>query len=112
MVKNERNRYILFEIIKEEKLIIEPQIILNSIWKSIWRFFGMKEANKVGLWLIEYNEERGLGLIRCAHQTKELVITALALVNKISGKQIILSPIKTSGTIKTIKKFQISLEKK
>ena len=110
MVKNERNRYILFKIIKEENLNFEPQVLLNSIWKSIWRFFGMKEANKVGLWLIEFNEEKNLGLIRCAHQTKELIITALSLVNEISGKKIILSPIKTSGTIKTIKRFQSSLK--
>ena len=110
MVKNERSRYILFKIIKEKNLNCEPQVILNSIWKSIWRFFGMKEANKVGLWLIEFNEENGLGLIRCAHQTKELIITALSLVNEISGRKIILSPIKTSGTIKTIKKFQLSLK--
>ena len=108
MVKNERNRYILFKIIKEENLNFEHQVILNSIWKSIWRFFGMKEANKVGLWLIEYNEDKGLGIIRCAHHTKELIITSLSLVNEISGKRIILSPIKTSGTIKTIKKFQFS----
>ena len=110
MVKNERNRYILFKIVKEENLKFEPQAILGSIWKSIWRFFGMKEANKVGLWLIEFNEVKGLGLIRCAHQTKELIITALSLVNEISGKKIIISPIKTSGTIKTIKKFQLSLK--
>ena len=110
MVKNERSRYILFKIIKEEKINFEPPVILNSIWKSIWRFFGMKEANKVGLWLIDLNEDKGLGLIRCAHQTKELIITALSLVNEISGKKIILSPIKTSGTIKTIKKFESSLK--
>lgn len=110
MVKSERSRYILFKLIKEENVNFEPQVILNAIWKSIWRFFGMKEANKVGLWLIEYNNDKGFGLIRCAHQTKELIITAISLVNDISGNKIILSPIKTSGTIKTIKEFQKSLK--
>ena len=110
MVKSERNRYILFQIIKQNDLIIEPKDILNSIWKSIWKFFGMKEANKVGLWLINYDTENDLGLIRCSHYTKELIISALALVNKISGRKVIFSPIRTSGTIKSIKRFQSSLK--
>jgi ribonuclease P/MRP protein subunit POP5 len=110
MVKSERNRYILFQIIKENDLRIEPKEILNSMWKSIWKFFGMKEANKVGLWLIQYDPEIDLGLIRCSHYTKELIISALALVNNISGKRVILSPIRTSGTIRSIKKFHSSLK--
>jgi ribonuclease P/MRP protein subunit POP5 len=110
MVKTERNRYILFQIIKENDLRIDPKDILNSMWKSIWKFFGMKEANKVGLWLIEYDTENDLGLIRCSHYTKELIISALALIKKISGRKAIISPIKTSGTIKSMKKFQTSFK--
>jgi RNase P/RNase MRP subunit POP5 len=106
MVKSERNRYILFQIIKENNLRIEPKEIPNSIWKSIWKLFGMKEANKVGLWLIQYDNELDLGLIRCSHYTKELIISALALIKKMSGRRVIFSPIKTSGTIKSIKKIQ------
>ena len=70
----------------------------------------MKEANKVGLWLIQYDAENDIGLIRCSHYTKELIISALALVNNISGKKVILSPMKTSGTIRSIKMFQSSLK--
>jgi RNase P/RNase MRP subunit POP5 len=110
MVKSERNRYILFQIIKENDLRIEPKEILNSMWKSIWKFFGMKEANKVGLWLIQYDPEIDLGLIRCSHYTKELIISALALIKKISGRRVIFSPIKSSGTIKSIKEFQMSFK--
>ena len=106
MVRSERNRYILFRVVKEDNLSFEPRDLLNSIWKSIWKFFGMKEANKVGLWLIHYDTEKDLGLIRCSHHTKELIISALALTNKISGNSVIISPIRTSGTIKNIKEFQ------
>ena len=110
MVKSERNRYILFQVVKENDFSIEPKDLLYSIWKSIWKFFGMREANKVGLWLIQYDVENDLGLIRCSHYTKELIISALALVNNISGKRVILSPIRTSGTIRSIKKFHSSLK--
>ncbi|KKM07270.1 hypothetical protein LCGC14_1735590 [marine sediment metagenome] len=64
----------------------------------------MKEANKIGLWLSELNWEEGYGIIRCSHQTKEIIISALALVKDINGLKVVLSPIKTSGTINSIKK--------
>jgi ribonuclease P/MRP protein subunit POP5 len=104
MVKLERQRYILFKIIKEENVQFEKNDILKSIWKSIWRYFGMKEANKIGLWLLELETE--FGILRCSNHTKELIITVLTLIKEINGKRIILSPIKTSGTIKTIKKMK------
>jgi len=108
IIRNERNRYILFKIIHEGYLSLEHSDILKSIWKSIWRFFGMKEANKIGLWVIEIDLENEFGLIRCAHQTKEIIITALSLITEINGNKIILSPVKTSGTIKSIKNYIIS----
>lgn len=63
----------------------------------------MKEANKIGLWISQLNLEEGYGIIRCSHQTKEIIISALTLIKEINGNKVILSPIKTSGTIKTIK---------
>lgn len=55
---------------------------------------------------MEYNLEAGYGIIRSSHNTKEIIISALTLINEISNKNVILSPIKTSGTIKVIKKWQ------
>ena len=82
---------------------MDQREIVNSVWTSIWKYFGLKEASKVGLWLLDINFKDGFGIIRCSHQTKEIVMTALTLITEISGKKIILSPIKTSGTIRSIK---------
>ncbi|MFX1408749.1 MAG: Rpp14/Pop5 family protein [Promethearchaeota archaeon] len=101
-MKKERQRYILFKIIREQDIVFEQKEIINAIWHSIWRYFGMKEANKIGLWLIELNLEKGYGIIRCSHQTKYNIISALSLVSQISGKRVIFSPLKTSGTIKSM----------
>jgi len=73
------------------------------LWASIWKYFGLKEASKVGLWLLDVNFEDNFGIVRCSHQTKEIVMTALALINEISGNRVVLSPVKTSGTIRSIK---------
>ncbi|MFX1323940.1 MAG: Rpp14/Pop5 family protein [Promethearchaeota archaeon] len=102
--KKERQRYILFKIINEEDLVLNQNLILKSIWKSIWRYFGMKEANKIGLWLVELNLNKFYGIIRFSHETKEVIITALTMIQDIDGKRVILSPLKTSGTLKTLKK--------
>ena len=107
MVKLERQRYILFKIIGDNNIFCEKKDILNLIWRSIWRYFGMKEANKIGLWLLKLNLEEEIGIIRCSNKTKEVIISALTLIREINGKRIILSPIKTSGTIKGLKKIKI-----
>ena len=64
----------------------------------------MKEANKIGLWLIELNLDEDYGIIRCSHHTKETIMSALSLVKEINGTRVILSPLKTSGTIRSLKK--------
>ena len=89
-------------MISEHINLLNNQEILNSIWASLWKYFGLKEASKVGLWLVDINFLEGFGIIRCSHQTKEIVISALTLITEISGKKIVLSPIKTSGTIRSI----------
>ena len=70
---------------------------------SIWKYFGLKEASRVGLWLIEINFIDGFGVVQCSHWTKEIVMSALTLITEISGNIVVISPIKTSGTIRGIK---------
>ncbi len=101
-MKRERQRYILFKIIREPDIRFGQKEVINSIWQSIWRYFGMKIANKIGLWIINLNFEKEYGIIRCSHQTKYIIISALSLVQQINGKRVILSPLKTSGTIRSI----------
>lgn len=106
MVKKERQRYILFKIIRENVVSFEKKDLLNSIWNSIWRYFGMKEANKIGLWLLELDLEENYGILRCSHNTKDVIISSLSLIKEIAGKRVVLSPIKTSGTIKAIRRIK------
>jgi len=105
MVKRERHRYILFKIILDDKTEFSEQELLKAIWRSIWNLFGLKEANKMGMWLVKMDIEKKYGIIRCSHKTKEYLITALTLIKEISGNRVILSPIKTSGTIRGIKEM-------
>ena len=69
----------------------------------------MKAANKIGLWLVDYDLENDYGILRCSHKTKEEIITALTLIKQIDQERIIISPIKTAGTIKAIKKVKVEM---
>ncbi|MHA2007406.1 MAG: Rpp14/Pop5 family protein [Promethearchaeota archaeon] len=95
----------LFKILRESDLYLDQNLILKAIWQSIWRYFGMKEANKIGLWIVNLNLVEEYGIIRFSHETKEIIISALSLIQEINGKRVILSPLKTSGTIKSIQKY-------
>ena len=106
MVKKERHRYILFKLIKESDFVLSQRDILNSVWASIWKYFGLREASKVGLWLFDINFIEGFGIIRCSHRTKEVIISALTLITEISRNRVVISPIKTSGTIRNIRKIK------
>lgn len=92
---------------------MDSRDIINAVWTSIWKYFGLKEASRVGLWLLEINFLDGFGIVQCSHWTKEIVISALTLITEISGNNILISPIKTSGTIRGIKKvMELKLTKK
>ena len=108
-MRTERQRYILFKIMGEDVASLNKKEFLNSIWNSIWSYFGMKEANKIGLWLLELDLKENFGILRCSHSTKEVLISALSLIKEINGKRVIISPVKTSGTIKTIKSIKKSI---
>jgi RNase P/RNase MRP subunit POP5 len=65
----------------------------------------MKSANKIGLWLLDYDSQRNIGILRCSHRTKEKIITSLTLIKEINRERIIISPVKTAGSIKAIKRI-------
>ena len=112
MIKKERHRYLLFKIFYHDTLNFDEKSILKAIWKAIWRYFGLKEASKVGLWLLEFDNDNSCGIIRISHNTKEMIITALTLIREINGNRVIIVPIKTSGTIKVIKRILKEVNKK
>ena len=70
----------------------------------------MKAANKIGLWLVDFDLESNYGILRCSHRTKEEIITALTLIKQIDKERIIISPVKTAGSIKAIRKIAAEIK--
>ena len=111
-MKFEKQRYILFYYIIKKDLDINEHSITNLIWKSLFRYFGVKETSKIGLWLVDLDVEQQWGILRFAHTSKEMIITSLGMIRYLGDSQISIYPIKTSGTIKKIKKILSSLQMK
>jgi len=112
MVKLERHRYIVFEIITDRN-DIDEEIIKNTLWNQIFRLFGEYGTSQTGLWIIYYDLENKRGVIRTSLKFYENVRSALALITSMFVKQddktkrnnhnVIFHVLGVTGTIKTIK---------
>ena len=110
-MKYKRQRYLLFSFIAEKKVVINEKLIINLLWNSLSRYFGVNETSKTGLWLVDLNAKEGWGIIRFAHTSKENVITSIGMIRFVNNTRISLYPLKISGTIKKIKKILNGLPK-
>ena len=112
MVKLERHRYIVFEIISD-RLDITEDNIKNTLWNQIFRLYGEFGTSQTGLWIIYYDPENKRGVIRTSLTYYENVRAALAMITSIFEKQndktkrgvhdVIFHVLGVTGTIKTIK---------
>ena len=118
MVRLEKHRYIVFEIITDSDDITEEKINY-TLWNLIYRLYGEAGTSQTGLWMIYYDNEHKMGVIRASLNFYENIRAALALIRKIYDKydnrgqktseKVIFHVLGVSGTIKTIKEkyFQV-----
>lgn len=100
----EKKRYILFEVLSEEKLS-EKQIFeeITSKYKDLYGTVGLAQA---GLQLTFFNSQKNQGIIRVGHKFKDNLKSSFVLIKEINNKKVLIRSIKTSGTIKKLKRVQ------
>jgi RNase P/RNase MRP subunit POP5/RNase P/RNase MRP subunit p30 len=98
----ERQRYLLFEILKKEDVIISEKEFLSLFWKVFSEFFGTLNTSRSGVYLSKYNQDLSLGILRCSHKTVDLVRFAIALMSKFNDSKIIVHVMKVSGTMRNL----------
>lgn len=96
----ERKRYIAFEILSE--LEIDRQGLIKEIWSSAYSLFGDVGTSKLGLWLVKL--EGNVGIVRCHRDRTEEVRAVLAAIDCIHSNPVGVFVLRTSGTIKGIKR--------
>jgi len=98
LVKEERNRYLVFKIYSNSN--ISKEDLTKDIWRTLLTIYGEYGASKTNFWLIEYNENTRKGIIRCTHTTVNMMRTVLAFMTKIAETPVIIKTLGISGTIK------------
>ena len=103
----QRQRYLLFEyFLFDINTQLTEKEVIQAIWTSFTRLFGEYDAYKTGLWMINFDPTNRWGILRCNNITDKKLIASLAFIRNIKNKNVIFHTIKSSGTIKKIKKIQ------
>ena len=109
----ERKRYLVFEIIapqnEEEKgesccsncesYVVNERDLLRAIWEALYSLFGDIGVAACNIWLIDFDEKKGVGILRCSHRKVEEVRAALACI-KIGRRPLCIRVVRTTGTVK------------
>ena len=121
MVRLEKHRYIIFELITNRDDIDEKKLS-DTLWNQILRLFGETGTSQTGLWMIYYDKENKRGVIRTSLDYYENVRAALSVITKLYERQdfqakhknseLIFHVLGVSGTIKTIKEKFFFVPKK
>ena len=100
----EKKRYLAFEIISEEK--VEFGDVVNAFWHSLLNLIGEVGASRANIWFVadSWDAEKQRGLIRCDNKYVEYVRVALALIERIGDKRVIIYTLGVSGTMKAAKR--------
>ncbi len=102
-MKKVKRRYLLFKLHQEKSPIDEKQLS-SSLWKSLLSLYGEIQASDSKLYIIEYNEKTGEGILQCTLPSLPQVIAAAAVIGAINGTNVTFEPRKTSGTIRSLKR--------
>jgi len=90
-------RYIVFEVVGGP---VEPGELEAAIREAFKRLFGEPALAVSMLRLVEYHDDRMIGIVRVRREYKYHALAALGLVRSVSGRRVLLVPVLTSGTLK------------
>ncbi|WP_292320560.1 Rpp14/Pop5 family protein [Caldisphaera sp.] len=102
-IKKSRKRYLVFEIATSKQ--IDPGLLENAIREKYKELFGATNLADSYLKLIYFNNVTNRGIIRIKHIYVDYLLSSLSLLRKIDNNDILIIPIKTSGTINKAKKL-------
>ncbi|MFH1424164.1 MAG: Rpp14/Pop5 family protein [archaeon] len=96
--QKENWRYLAFELITNAKF--KETDVVKAMVSSILRFHGELGASYTNVWMIEFNEGKQNGIMRCSHTAVQEVVAAVTLITKIDDKDAGFNILGVSGTIK------------
>jgi RNase P/RNase MRP subunit POP5 len=101
-MKGRRKRYLRFCLHREGGPLSGKQLT-TEIRKSLLSLYGEVAVADSRLYLSEYNEDSGIGILQCNAAVLEEVITSAVLIGSIGKTRVSFEPKKTSGTVKGLR---------
>ena len=98
--KREHKRYVLLEILNSE---VGEKDFYFGFWIDLLSFFGSKGLAEINPKVVLFKGNKAI--IKCKRGKENELIAGTAFIEKIKNKKIIINPLLTSGTIKTLKEF-------
>ena len=96
--KRERKRYLLIEVLNAD---VAEKDFYFGFWIELLSFFGSKGLAEMNPKIVLYKTNKAI--VKCRRGKEVELIAGLAFITKIRNKKVILNPISTSGTVKTLK---------
>ena len=108
--QRKHNHYLVLDVKSEEE--ISKNEFTSIVWDACVRFQGENNTSNFNLWTIELIEKEKISfyneynaILRCQRDFEDEVRSSLALVNNYNRKNIAITCIGISGTIKGCSKF-------
>jgi len=102
-MKKTRRRYLSFRLHSDDAKLDDKQLGM-AIWKNLLSLYGEVSAADSKLYLVEFDEMSGTGILQCTASSLNEVITSAVLIGSIGKSLVSFEPKKTSGTIKGLKR--------
>jgi len=97
-----RKRYLAFKVVNEQS--VNKGDVADAVWNAVLQLFGEYGASQTNLALIEYDQEKSWGIIRCSHRAVEMVRASIASVTEINEKPVAIHVLRVSGTLKALRR--------
>ena len=90
----------LFEVLNAD---LGEKDFYFGFWIELLSFFGSKGLAEINPKIVLYKNNKAI--VKCKRGKEVELIAGTAFIEKIRNKKVIINPLLTSGTIKTIKEF-------
>ena len=101
-MKKTRRRYLSF-LLHSDDSSFDDKKLSTAIWKNLLSLYGEVSAADSKLYLVEFDENTGAGILQCTASSLHKVIVSAVLIGSIGKSPVSFEPKKTSGTIKSLK---------
>jgi RNase P/RNase MRP subunit POP5 len=108
-VRGIRRRYLRFRV--DTQLELSDDEVYNAIRNSIKELYGLKGLSKADPSLIEYDTKNMMGILRCSNDELRSTRAAIAYITNIKGAESAVHINRVSGTIKSLKRKEVSNKK-